>query len=72
MWQAKCDGNIDVDIIFNVGDQYLSGVLGTLGNDTCCIDIGINHALTTEGQSPVKVVLSLKRWDRIVLHFDLQ
>ena len=61
MWQAKRDGNIDVDVIFNIGDQYLCGLPGTLGNDTRCIDIGVNHTLTTEGQSPVKVVLFIEK-----------
>ena len=46
-----------MDVIFNVGDHCLSGVNGTLGNDTCGIDIGVNHTLTTEGKSPVKVAL---------------
>ena len=38
-----------MDVIFNVRDHCLSGVHGTLGNDTCGIDIGVNHTLTHRG-----------------------
>ena len=39
----------------------VSGVHGTLGNDTRCIDTGVNHTLTTEGQSSVKVGLFIEK-----------
>ena len=31
---SRGDGNIDMDVIFNIRDHCLSGVHGTLGNDT--------------------------------------